>query len=64
MPIKEMEGAAYPQKRRLLPLFAEEEVVDDRIGRGDGDRFAHAIRSCHMSTMKRDTSIPSYFKSI
>ena len=27
-------------------------------------RFVHAIRSCHMSIMKRDTSIPSYFKSI
>ena len=28
------------------------------------DRFAHSLRRHHMSTTKRTTSIPSYFKSI
>ena len=28
------------------------------------DRFAHSLRRHHMATTKRDTSIPSYFKSI
>ena len=69
------EGADREKNRNETSLFDVEELIEQLRVCNTAlhipsdvsihlDRFAHSLRRHHMATTKRDTSIPSYFKSI